>query len=168
MPHLHFLRQAGIVFLPPSNSISSQEQAGCTCYWLAVSPERLDFCCDSDILFMATTLVETNRQIDRGLEMFPLCPSKGFPECSLQVGFQPMNRRRMHGLPSLLYSCLSYMGFWFRCPLGWLEISSVSALASWCGIYALFLWHAKKACTSCPSPFPFQGIWLLLASIWSH
>lgn len=36
-----FLRQAGIVFLPPSSSISSQEQAGCTCYWLAVSPERL-------------------------------------------------------------------------------------------------------------------------------
>lgn len=100
---LHFLTGAGRVHLL---------LVGC------VPRETVDFCCESDILFMATTLVETNRQIDRGLEMFPLCPSKGFLECSLQVGFQPMNKRRMHGLSSLLSSCLSYIGFRFRCPLG--------------------------------------------------
>lgn len=83
-----------------------------------VPRETVDFCCESDVLFMATTLVDTNRQIDPGLEVFPLCPSKGFLECSPQVGFQAVNERRMHDLPSLLFSCLSHVGFWFKCPLG--------------------------------------------------
>lgn len=100
---LCFLTGAGLVHLLP---------AAC------VPRETVDFCCDSDILFMATALVETNRQIDPGLEVFPLCPSKGFLECSPQAGFQHVNERRMHALPSLLYSCLSYPGFWFKCSLG--------------------------------------------------
>lgn len=43
-----------------------------------VPRETEDFCYDSDILFMATPLVETNSQTDPGLEVFPFCPSKGF------------------------------------------------------------------------------------------
>lgn len=108
---------AGIIFLPPSSS-DFLPGAGWVHLLLAgcVPRETVDFCCDSDVLFMATTLVETNGQT--ALELFPLCPSKGFLECSPQVGFQHVNNRRMHDLPSLPHSCPSYTGFWFRCPLG--------------------------------------------------
>lgn len=115
MHHLHFC-DGGLVFLSPFSS----EGAGSVHLLLAgsVPQETVGFCCDSDVLFMATTLVETNRQTDPALEVFPLCPSKGFLECFPQVGFQHVNERRMHGSPqsspqlSFLHRLLDQMLSW--------------------------------------------------------